>query len=143
VTGSGLAILPGNEQKHESGVAPGVARIAPGTDAPAPPYRERYLRLVALAYGGKRDRDDFRPRSSLEPLHQGIQRCLSRGIEQAGKVVDVADRLSREQCVYLRALRPQRHGRQLKRYQEGGSFGTCCAQSVSLNYCSAPGWLPD
>jgi hypothetical protein len=90
-------VFPGNQQEYQARIAPGIAWIAFRTHAPAPAYGQGDFRLVSLADGGKGDRDYFRSGGSLEPLNQGIQCSFGSWVEEVGKIVDVAYRLSWKQ----------------------------------------------
>jgi hypothetical protein len=72
MTGSGLMVLSGNEEEHQPRVAPGIARIGFGTNAPTPTYRQGHLGFVSLADRGERDGNDLGAGGSLEPLDQRV-----------------------------------------------------------------------
>jgi hypothetical protein len=98
-------VQPGHDQQDQAGVAARITRISPGAYLPPPTDRQGNFCFVTLAYGRQGHDHNLGPSGRPQALNQGFQRVLGRGVKQPGKVVDVADWLSRNQRVHALGLR--------------------------------------
>jgi hypothetical protein len=94
-----LAVLSGHNQQDQAGISARITGVSLGAYLPSPANRQGNLCFFTLAYCRQGHDYHLGPSGGPEPLNQSLQRILGGRVEQPGKVVDVADGLSRDERV--------------------------------------------